>query len=72
MIPRIAKALKIEPADLFREPDDLISLDAAAAHITDNEIRTALVTIIKGYHLSRAVVEPRLPNALLTIDDMLC
>lgn len=52
MIPRIARALGIEPADLWRPPGGLISLDAAAAHITNNDVRQAIAALIKTYPAS--------------------
>lgn len=50
-IPRIADALGIEPADLWRQPG-LIDLNAAAAHITDNTARKKLADFIRDYPAS--------------------
>jgi transcriptional regulator with XRE-family HTH domain len=48
MIPKIAKALGIEPADLYRNTTH-ISLDAAAAHITDPKDRERLARFLKDH-----------------------
>ena len=53
MIPKIAKALGLTPADLWRV-SDFVDFNLAGAHIQDPEERQRIARFLRGYPASQA------------------